>query len=51
MVDTFYKQILLFLLFCVILLLLTYIYTCVLNNKKENFEEEYPLDPSDKCFY
>ena len=51
MVDTFYKQILLFLFICVILLLLTYIYTCVLNNKKENFEEEYPLDPSDKCFY
>jgi signal transduction histidine kinase len=29
--------------------LLTYLYTCVLNNKKESFEE-YPLQPSDKCY-
>ena len=47
--NKFYKQIVLFLLICVILLLLTYLYTCVLNNKKESFEE-YPLPPSDKCY-
>lgn len=47
--DKFYKQIVLFLLICVMLLLLTYLYTCVLNNKKESFEE-YPLQPSDKCY-
>ena len=47
--DKFYKQIVLFLLICIILLLLTYVYTCVLNDKKESFGE-YPLGPSDKCY-
>ena len=47
--NKFYKQIVLFLFICIILLLLTYLYTCVLNNKKESFVE-YPSSSSDKCY-
>lgn len=45
--DTFYKQIVLFLFICVILLLLTYVYTCVWNANdkcklfiKEGFKDD-----------